>query len=108
MLIVTQAGDHVHAHLAKPDETQFHDGSLVDDWYSKSVDTGWIRDILKEQIGKLPPKVEPVGQVGCGKKLPGHIGECWLTRMHEPVDIHRGGHPKTSEAEERDNAIFVK
>ena len=36
-----------------------------------SIDTSRIRDILKEEIGKLPAEVEPVGESRGGQELPG-------------------------------------
>jgi hypothetical protein len=38
---------------------------------ARSVDTSRIRDILKEEIGKLPAKVEPVGERCGGQELSG-------------------------------------
>jgi hypothetical protein len=38
---------------------------------TRSVDTSRIWDILKEEIGKLPTKVEPVGERRGGEELSG-------------------------------------
>lgn len=38
-----------------------------------SVDASRIRDILKEEIGKLQPKVEPVGEGGGREELSSEV-----------------------------------
>jgi hypothetical protein len=39
----------------------------------RSVDASRIRDILKEEIGKLPAKVEPVGEGGGREELSSEV-----------------------------------
>lgn len=75
---------------------------------ARSVDTSRIRDILKEEIGKLPAKVEPVGEGRGGQELSGQVGESGLAGKHEAMDIHRRDQPKPSQPKEGGNAIFVK
>ncbi len=76
--------------------------------FRRSVDTSRIRDILKEEIGKLPAKVEPVGESRGGQELSGQVGESGLAGKHEAMDIHRRDQPKPSQPKEGGNAIFVK
>ena len=66
----------------------------------RSVDASRIRDILKEEIGKLPAKVEPIGEGGGRQELSGQVGERRLARKHEPMNIHRGDQPKPSQTKE--------
>jgi len=43
-----------------------------------SVDASRIRDILKEEIGKLPAKVEPLGEGGGCEELSSEVRKGWF------------------------------
>jgi hypothetical protein len=59
-----------------------------------SVDSGRIRYVLKERIGKVAAKVEPFWQRGCSQKTSSQVTQLRIAGRNKPWHVTGCGQPE--------------